>query len=145
MNDTIKELQDKFKNTEMELKRKQFLLNNINEALRKAVADENYLLRKVLDDNFPDVVQMIYKRGLRLTEIIDTGYETGYTVHKGIYSAKVMVQGGTLELVKMDNDGCGQSVEEVTEDLIRLDLIPFVEKKKNELIEKERKKKYEHK
>ena len=133
MNDEIKSLQSEKKELEKQLKHINYLLDQNEEKLRQAVIKENSLLWKILNDNFPDVVQMIYKRGLRLTEIFDIVDKHGYTIHKSIYSARVIVKDGAINLVKMNNDGCGQMVEEAVEDLIRLDLIPFVERKKIEV------------
>ena len=131
MNNEIKTLQDEKKKLDEQLKHINYLLDQNEEKLRQAVIKENSLLWKILSDNFPDVVQMIYKRGLRLTEILDIVDKQGYTLHQNIYSVRVMVKDGSIKLVRMDcNDGCGQRVEEAVEDLIRLDLIPFVEQKK---------------
>lgn len=135
MNNTIELLLKQQKEQEEQLKKLQFEMNNTKDCLHKEMFKETQLYNEVLKNNLIDIIQMIHKRGLKCSSVSNAEtiwHDTVYKISDGTYFVNVLAKNGTIatNLDGIDNDGCGKSLYEKVETLIRFDIIPYCEQNK---------------
>ena len=87
---------------------------------------QNYLI---------DIINMIHKRDLLCSSIINSESTYGKTIYKisdGFYDVSILANNGTIEMNfgNIDNDGDGENLYKTVKDLIEFDIIPFCNKNK---------------
>ena len=134
MNDVIKMLLKEKEELTQQLKTMNRKMNMIEENLLKEKVKETHLINQVLKHKKADIVTMIYKSGLELSEIRVQNQHVVYKVSNKSYYANFLAKDGTvvIDMFGIDNDGCNDCVIPNVKLLLSNDIIPFCEKHKKE-------------